>query len=502
MAGFVLHWFWKKIQEEQQGKRLAAVVEEAKNKAQEIVKNAEAAAHGETLRHQELLGQEVEQARGELRELEKRLNCKEENLNYRLRQLAKREEELQSAATEIAGQEKKLQAEIAEVEKTLDAETKELQKISGYTKEQAMEKLLDNLREETEEEAAQYIQKTMSRAKAEADRKACQVLAMAVQRCAVEHTANSVVATIDLPDDHMKGRIIGREGRNIRTFEKVSGVDVIVDDTPGVVVVSGFDPIRREIARRAMEKLILDGRIHPARIEEVMEDTQREMEKVLEETGKQAAYDLNIPDIHPREFKLIGKLKFQSVMGQNLLQHTIEIVHLVSMLAGELHLDIAVAKRCALLHDIGRALDHTYEGSHAAVGAEIAKRCQESEEVVNAIASHHEEVPVISLYGVLLQIAHHVSLDRPGAVKEHWERHLKRLERLENIALSFKGIESAYVVQAGREIRCIVNASKVSDVKAVNLCRNIARKIQQDFVYLGEIKIVVVRETRIIEYAK
>lgn len=500
--GFPIHWLYKKIQDEKHGTTVTAIRENARKQAEQILKDAEITTRTMALQQKEALEQELAQARKELREVEKRLNCKEENLNHRLRQLEKREARVQEMEQEIAKNEKNIQADTAELEKTLQAELKALQEISGYTKEQAQEMLLARLQEEAEQEAAELIQAIMTRAKAEAEEKACQILAMAIQRCAVEHTANSVVATVDLPNDHMKGRIIGREGRNIRTFEKVSGVDVIVDDTPGVVVVSGFDPIRREIARRSMEKLILDGRIHPARIEEVIEETQKEMERLLDETGKQAAYDLNILDVPPREISLIGKLKFQSVMGQNLLHHTMEIAYLVSVMAGELHLDIALAKRCALLHDIGRAVDHTYEGSHALIGAEIAKRCEEGEEVVNAIAAHHEEVPADSLYAVLLQTAHKISLERPGALKEHWDRHLKRLERLENIALSFKGVESAYAILAGREVRCIVNASEVNDFKAIHLCRNIAKKIKEEFVYSGEIKVVVVRETRIIEYAK
>jgi ribonuclease Y len=496
VLGILLYWVWRTI------KKNSSAVENVKKQAEEIISNAILVNQRETLRQREILENEISQAKNELLDLEKRLHCKEQNLNYRIQQLEKREEHLQTLEEKIKKEEKRLQEKIVDLELTLKAELKNLESISSLTKEKATEMLLCRIEQETQKESAQIIEKMMQKAKAEVNFKAHEILTTAMQRCAVEYTANSVVSIVDIPNEHMKGRIIGKEGRNIRSFEKVTGVDVIVDDTPGVVIVSSFNPIRREIARRSLEKLILDGRIHPARIEELVEETSQEMDKVILETGKQACYDLNIMDVDQKEIVLIGKLNFLTMAGQNLLKHTMEIAYLSCSMASELQLNLELTKRCALLHDIGRAADHTLEGSHSAIGADIAKRCQESAEVVNAIAAHHEEVEANSPYAILIQIAHKISMERPGAVKEHWDRYLKRLERLETIALSFKGIEKAYAIQTGREVRCLVNTSEIDDVKAVHLARNIARKINEEFPFPGEIKVSVLREIRIIEYAR
>jgi ribonuclease Y len=493
---------WSRLMHKAGRNTATAIIENAKKEAEMLLKESDLATRDQILREKISLEKEIATARKELLEIEQRLNHKDETLSVRTQQLEKREQQLQYMKEQLDTNKNRLRKRTSELEEAIQSQIQLLQKISGFTKEQAREMLLQKMEEEVEGDASRLTEKIMSAARAEANRKARDILALAIQRCAVDHISDTVVSTIDLPHDDMKGRIIGREGRNIRTFEKATGVDVIIDDTPGIAVVSGFDPIRREIARRAMEKLIIDGRIHPSRIEDVVEATKKEMEDVIMETGKQFAYELNIHNLHMREIQLVGKLNFQSAMGQNLLQHTSEIVHLSSLLAGELGLDITLAKRCAFLHDIGRAVDHNYEGSHAAVGADIAQKCQEPAEVVNAIAAHHEELPARSLYAILLQIAHKIVLERPGSRKEHWERYLKRLERLENVALSFAGIQKAYAIQAGREIRCIVHADKVDDAKAVKLCRNIAKKIGQESSFPGEIKVVIVRETRITEYAK
>ena len=502
ILGFLLRLLWSKVIEGTARNDAVTIVENARKEATRLLKEAELTARDEALRQKELHENEISIIRKELRVAEKRLIQREDNLNERNVQLERREKQLNELKEKLAREEKEVQNSTIELEEMIQAEKRTLHQISSLSKDQATEILLAKIEKELEEDAARLIEKSLARARSEAAQKSRDILAMAVQRCAVEHTADNVVSTIDIPSDEMKGRIIGREGRNIRAFEKATGIDVIVDDTPGVVVVSGFNAIRREIARRAMEKLILDGRIHPARIEEVVEASKQEMNDILMETGKQVAYEINVHNLHTVEIELLGKMKFQTVMGQNLLQHTMEVVHLVSLMAGELNLDVQLARRCALLHDIGRVADEQHEGNHTEIGADIAKRCKEPMEVYNAVASHHEDVPARSLYAILLQVAHSVSIDRPGARKPFLERHLKRLQRLENLALSFPGVETAYAIQSGREIRCIVRSEEVEDDRAILLCRSIARKIEEDLTYPGEIKVAVVRETRITEYAK
>jgi ribonuclease Y len=502
LLGFILRLIWSKFSEGSAGKDAAAIMENARKEAERIMKEAELTARDEAFRQKESCENEIASSRKELRNIEKRLIAREETVNERANQVEKKDSQLSELKEKLEQEHRELQHRSSELEELVRVEQRTLHEISGLTKQQATEALLAKMEEELEEDTVRLIEKSLSKAKAEAAQKARDILAMAVQRCAVEHTADNVVSTIDIPSDEMKGRIIGREGRNIRTFEKATGIDVIVDDTPGVIVVSGFNVMRREIARRAMEKLILDGRIHPARIEEVVEATKKEMQDIIIEAGKQAAYEANVHNLHPIELELLGKMRFQMAMGQNLIQHTLEVVQLVTIMASELNLDAQLARRCALLHDMGRASDENTESNHAEAGASIAKRCKEPLEVVNAIAAHHEGVPARSLYAILLQIAHSISLDRPGSRKPFLERHLKRLQRMEDLALSFPGVETVYAIQAGREIRCIVNAKEIDDKKAMSLCRSVARKIEEELTYPGEIKITVVRETRIIEYAK
>jgi len=502
ILGFVLRVLWSRIMERNAKHDAATIIEEAQKEAEQLLKECELAARDEIFKKKEAFEAEMSAVRKELRVVEKRLMQKEETLNERAVQLEKRDQQLTQLKEHLEQESKQVQDRSHEIETIIEQEQRTLHEISGLSKEQATEILLKKLEEQMESDVAHLIEKTMARARMDAARKARDILALAVQRCAVEHTADNVVSTIDIPNDEMKGRIIGREGRNIRVFEKNTGIDVIVDDTPGVVVVSGFNAVRREIARKSMEKLILDGRIHPGRIEEVVESTKKEMAAIIMETGNQAAYDAGVTHLQTVEIELVGKMKFHLVSGQNLLQHTMEVVQLTAIMAGELNLDISLARRCALLHDIGRVSDETQEGNHAQVGADIAKRCKEHADVVNAVAAHHENVPARSLYAVLLQIAHTICLDRPGARKIALDRHLKRLQRLEDIALSFQGVDFAYAIQSGREVRCIVNATQLDDNKAILLARKIAQKIEEEMTYPGEIKVTVVRETRIIEYAK
>lgn len=502
LLGFTLRLVWNKVAQGTARNDASMIITEARQNAERILKDAELKAREEGFQQKEVFENEVAAIRKELRNAEKRLIQREETLNERATHLENRESQLNQNKENVQRDEKKLQKRAQELETLIESEQKTLHTLSGLTKEEATQMLLRKLEEQLEENVVGLIEKSMAKARSEATKKGRDILAMALQRCAVDFTADNVVSTIDIPSDEMKGRIIGREGRNIRAFEKATGIDVIVDDTPGVVVVSGFNAIRREIARRAMEKLILDGRIHPARIEEVVEQTKHEMEGIIEETGKQFAYDANVQNLHAMEIELLGKMKYHTLLGQNLLQHTMEVVQLAELMAGELNMDVQLARRCGLLHDIGRVADENQEGNHAQVGADIAKRCKEPMEVVNAIAAHHEDVPARSLYAILLQIAHSISAERPGARKPSLERHIKRLQRLEDLALSFDGVETAYAIQSGREIRCIVNADTIDDNKALILCRQIVRKIEEEMVYPGEIKVAVVRETRIIEYAK
>lgn len=502
LLGFLLRLFWSKILADNARYDAMEIIDEAKKQAEQFVRESELSAQTEIFKKKEIFENEMAATRKDLRTYERRLLQKEETLNERHQQLEKRDQQLIQLREHVELENKKNQQQAEELEKIITMEQRTLHEISNLTKEQAIQVLMKKLEEQLEGDVSRLIEKTMTKARLDAERKARDLLALAVQRCAVEHTADNVVSTIDIPSDEMKGRIIGREGRNIRVFEKSTGIDVIVDDTPGVVVVSGFNAIRREIARRAMEKLILDGRIHPARIEEIVEDTKKELAAIIQETGTQAAYDANVHNLHPQEIELVGKMKFQMINGQNLLQHTMEVVELCTIMANELNLDITIARRCALLHDIGRVSDESEEGTHAQIGSDIAKRCKEHPDVLNAIAAHHEQTSARTLYAVLLQAAHSLCIDRPGARKIALDRHLKRLQRLEDLALSFPEITTSYTIQSGREIRCIVNAKEIDDNQATILARKLAQKIEEDMTYPGEIKVTLVRETRIVEYAK
>ena len=389
-----------------------------------------------------------------------------------------------------------------ELEQVIEEEKANLYRVTNLNQDEAKKLLLQKLEQEFEHEQETMLNNMLDRVKETAETKSREILATCIQRLASSYCRDITTSTIEIPNDEMKGRVIGREGRNIRAFEKAAGVDVIVDDTPGVIIVSSFDSIRREMARQSMTQLIADGRIHPTRIEEIVAQVKKEVNNIIQEEGKKAVFDLNLPGVHTKMVTLLGRLKFRSSYGQNVLEHVKECAHLAGMLAAELGVDIVLAKRCALFHDVGKAVDHEIEGGHPEIGANIARRYDEPPEVVNSIASHHNDVPMESIYAVITQIADSISGSRPGARGETLERYIKKLENLEAVALSFSGVKAANAIQAGREIRVFVNAQKIGDKKAVKLCRDIAKEIESTLQYPGEIKVTLLRETRVVEYAR
>jgi ribonuclease Y len=467
-----------------------------------LKKEADIAIKAEQLKAHEAFEAETAETRQELRQLERRLSKREDSIDRKSDLISKKEKDLDRLEKEVSERETRLQEGEAELSKMMEQERQKLHEVSGLSQEQATEMLMQRLEVQMQHECDAIISKYVEKAREESERRARDIVATAVQRCAVDHSTDLVVSTIDLPSDEMKGRIIGREGRNIRAFEKATGIDVIVDDTPGLIVVSGFDSVRRETARLAMQRLIQDGRIHPARIEEVVDKARVEVEQTIEETGKQTCLDMDLPGLHPKEVTLIGRLRYRTSYGQSVLKHSIEVAHLAAMMASELGLDALIAKRAGLLHDIGKAVDHEVEGSHAALGADLARRYGERPEIINAIAAHHEEAEPESVYAVLVLVADAISASRPGARRESLEKYIKRLERLEDVAKSFQGVDSAYAIQAGREVRVIVKPDRVSDKEAPRLCREIADEIEKELTYPGEITVTLIRETRIVERAR
>jgi len=474
----------------------------AQKEAERFRKEAEVHAKDDLLRRKEELERETQEMRKSLREQEKRIEKREDSLDRKLTLIEKKEQVLEKTEKKTAERDEEAQRKLAEAEKTLEEQRATLSRLSGLSRDEARKVLLDRVASEIEQEAAQLEERCIARAREDAERKSREVLAEAIQRCAADHATEHLVSSVTLPGDDMKGRIIGREGRNIRAFEKATGIDVIVDDTPGVVVVSGFDPIRREIARLSLEKLIQDGRIHPTRIEEVVKRTEGEMNELIDETGRQAALELEVPNLNKKALHLMGRLKFRTSYGQNVLQHSREVAILCQLLAAEMHIDQKLAVRIGFLHDIGKAFDHESEGGHASIGAELLGRHNEDPRVVNAVAAHHEEVPATSIYAVLVQAADAISAARPGARRESLERYVKRLERLEEIAQSHDGVERAFAIQAGREVRVIIKADKVAEHACSRICRRIAKEIEEELTYPGEVKITLIRESRFIEYAR
>ena len=479
------------------------LIETARRDAEQITRDAELRARDEVFRRREEVNRELDTARNEVREIERRAEKREDAAEQKHKDLARKERHQESIQKKLPERKELLEKKELQLDEAIAEETKKLHEITGLSKESAEKMILERLERELAEEMATKIRQHEERLKQTAEAKAREILATCIQRYASEHTANSTVSTVDIPSDDMKGRIIGREGRNIRTFEKCTGVDVIVDDTPGVVIVSAFDNIRRETARLSLTKLIQDGRIHPTRIEEVVAETQLEMEKHILELGKTAVVDADVPMPHEKLVHLLGRLRFRTSYSQNVLQHSVEVAHLCSLMAGELGLNMQLARRCGLLHDIGKAADHEMEGGHPKIGAELAKRYGEtSKEVLHAIAGHHDDVTVDNIYTVLVAAADAISASRPGARRETLEKYVKRLELLEAVACGFPGVEHAYAIQAGRELRVIASSSRTTDAEAVTICRDIARAIEQQLDYPGEIKVTVIRESRSVEMAK
>ena len=433
--------------------------------------------------------------RVELQRMERRILQKEEHLDKKLDTLEKKEETLQRKEHEANAYREKIQG-------LYDKQMAELERISGMTFEEAKNMLLSNVEQEIKHETAVMVKELEQQAKEDAEKNAREIIAGAIQRCAADHVAESTVSVVALPNDEMKGRIIGREGRNIRALETLTGIDLIIDDTPEAVILSGFDPIRREVARIALEKLIVDGRIHPARIEEMVGTARKEVDQTIKDAGEQATFEADVHGLHPEIIRILGRLKYRTSYGQNVLKHSIEVSHLAGMMAAELGCDVALAKRGGLLHDLGKALDHDMEGSHVQIGIDVAKKYHESAAVQNCIGAHHGDEEFKSVEAVLVAAADAISAARPGARRETLENYLKRLTKLEEIAESFDGVEKCFAIQAGREIRVMVKPDKVDEAEATLLVRNIVKRIEAELEYPGQIKVVIIRETRVVDYAK
>ena len=471
------------------------LLEDATRKAEERKKEALLEAKEEIIRLKSDLDKEVRDRRSEVTRLERRVNQREEQFDKKLDNLETREEALNGRYKEV----ERLEAEANEMH---ERQQGELERIAGMTSEEAKNILVDRIQKDAYHDAAVMVREIETRAKEEADKKARSLIALAIQKCAADHVAETTVSVVALPNDDMKGRIIGREGRNIRTLEIATGVDLIIDDTPEAVIISAFDPVRREVARIALEKLITDGRIHPARIEEMVEKARKEVEAIIKQEGEQATFDTGVHGLHPEIIRLLGKLKYRTSYGQNVLKHSIEVSNLAGIMAGELGTDVKLAKRAGLLHDIGKAMDHEIEGSHIEIGVDIAKKHKECAEVINAIASHHGDTEPTSIVACIVQACDAISAARPGARRENLETYIKRLEALEEIANSFDGVEKSFAIQAGREIRIIVKPENVKEDETILVARDIVKRIESELEYPGQIKVNVIRETRAVEYAK
>ena len=471
------------------------IIDDALKVAETKKREALLEAKEESMNRKNELDKETRERRAELQKYERRVLAKEEAIEKKSDALERRE-------SNLASREEELKIKSVEIEEIHEKKVQELERISGLTSEQAKDYLLKTVEDEVKSDAARLYKELESRAKEDANKKAKEYVATAIQRCAADHVAEATISVVQLPSDEMKGRIIGREGRNIRTLETMTGVDLIIDDTPEAVILSSFDPIRREVARIALEKLIVDGRIHPARIEEMVEKAQKEVETMIREEGEAAALEVGVHGIHPELIRLLGRMKFRTSYGQNALKHSIEVAQLSGLLAGEIGVDIRMAKRAGLLHDIGKSIDHEIEGSHVQIGADLCKKYKESATIINAVESHHGDVEPETLIACIVQAADTISAARPGARRETLETYTNRLKQLEDISNSFKGVDKSFAIQAGREIRIMVVPEKVSDADMVLMARDISKQIEAEMEYPGQIKVSVIRESRVVDYAK